>query len=85
MAGSQLSQLKTALSSAGLGRKSYSKKEKKAFKKGGARETDRAKTLKKLEDIRSGLNKFDQRETKASLQLPIRFVYLTDPFSSSTM
>jgi len=64
MAGSQLTQLKTALSSAGLNRKNTSKKDKKAFKKGGARETDRAKTLAKLEDIRKNLNKFDVRETK---------------------
>jgi hypothetical protein len=66
MAGSQLTQLKSALTNAGLGRKSFSKKEKKAFKKGGARETDRAKTLQKLEDIKRGLNKFDHTETRVS-------------------
>lgn len=66
MPASQLSQLKSALAGAGLDRKTYSKKEKKAFKKGGARETDRAKTLQKLEEIRKGLNKFDQRETRVS-------------------
>ena len=64
MAGSQLTQLKSAISSAGLNRKSHSKKDKKAFKKGGAREVDRAKTLAKLEDIRKSLNKFDERETR---------------------
>ena len=70
MAGSQLTQLKTALTSAGLNRKNSSKKDKKAFKKGGARETDRAKTLAKLEDIRKNLNKFDVRETKVNLDIP---------------
>ncbi|WVQ98733.1 hypothetical protein IAU59_005864 [Kwoniella sp. CBS 9459] len=64
MAPSQLAQLKSALSSAGLNKKNFSKKEKKAFKKGGARETDRAKKLDKLEEIRRHLNKFDERETK---------------------
>jgi nucleolar protein 14 len=64
MPSSQLSQLKAALSSAGVNRKSTSKKDKKAWKKGGAREVDRAKTAAKLEDIRKGLNKFDVRETK---------------------
>jgi nucleolar protein 14 len=64
MAGSQLTQLKSALSSAGLNRKSASKNDKKQWKKGGARETDRAKTFSKLEDIRKSLNKFDVRETK---------------------
>ncbi len=66
MPASQLSQLKAALTTAGLNRKSASKKDKKGFKKGGARETDRAKTLQRLEDIRRGLNKFDERETKVS-------------------
>jgi nucleolar protein 14 len=64
MAPSQLAQLKAALSTAGLNRTSHSKKDKKAFKKGGAQETDRAKKIQKLEDIRRGLNKFDERETK---------------------
>jgi hypothetical protein len=64
MPSSQLSQLKAALSSAGVNRKSTSKKDKKAWKKGGAREVDRAKTTAKLEDIRKSLNKFDVRETK---------------------
>lgn len=67
MPSSQLSQLKSALNSTGLGRKSYSKKEKKAFKKGGGREADKAKTLARLEEIRKGLNKFDVRETKVRL------------------
>nr|ODN95149.1 nucleolar protein 14 [Cryptococcus depauperatus CBS 7855] len=64
MAPSQLSQLKSALSNAGISRKTYSKKEKKAYKKGGARETDRQKKFDKLEEIRKSLNKFDERETK---------------------
>nr|XP_019002599.1 nucleolar protein 14 [Kwoniella mangroviensis CBS 8507]OCF66060.1 nucleolar protein 14 [Kwoniella mangroviensis CBS 8507] len=64
MAPSQLSQLKSALNSAGLNKKNFSKKDKKAYKKGGARETDRAKKLDKLEEIRKSLNKFDERETK---------------------
>jgi hypothetical protein len=64
MPASQLSQLKSALTSSGLNRKNTSKKDKKAFKKGGSREVDRQKTLAKLEDIRKGLNKFDERETK---------------------
>lgn len=77
MAGSQLTQLKSALNNAGLGRKSYSKKEKKAFKKGGARETDRAKTLQKLEDIKRGLNKFDHTETRVSTQFrPFRLLLI---------
>ncbi|TYJ55430.1 hypothetical protein B9479_003933 [Cryptococcus floricola] len=64
MAPSQLAQLKSALSSAGLNRQSHSKKDKKAFKKGGARETDRQKKIDKLDEIRRNLNKFDERETK---------------------
>ncbi|WVQ71682.1 hypothetical protein IAR50_001223 [Cryptococcus sp. DSM 104548] len=64
MAPSQLAQLKSALSSAGLNRQSHSKKDKKAFKKGGARETDRQKKIDKLDEIRRSLNKFDERETK---------------------
>lgn len=64
MGGSQLTQLKSALSSAGLNRKTASKKDKKAWKKGGARETDRGKTMAKLDEIRKSLNKFDERETR---------------------
>lgn len=64
MPASQLTQLKAALTTSGLNRKATSKKDNKAFKKGGARETDRAKTLQRLEDIRRGLNRFDERETK---------------------
>ena len=66
MPASQLSQLKAALNTAGLNPKSTPKKDKKAFKRGGARETDRAKTLQRLDDIRRGLNKFDEREIKVS-------------------
>lgn len=83
MAGSQLTQLKSALTNAGLGRKSFSKKEKKAFKKGGARESDRAKTLQKLEDIKRGLNKFDHTETKVRDEDWLRVYLLT--FSSNMM
>jgi len=83
MAGSQLTQLKSALTNAGLGRKSFSKKEKKAFKKGGARESDRAKTLQKLEDIKRGLNKFDHTETKVCGEDWPRVYLLT--FSSNMM
>ena len=66
MAGSQLAQLNAALSSAGLNRASTSKKEKKVFKKAGAREVDRAKKLDRLDEIRKSLNKFDVRETKVN-------------------
>ncbi|ORX39879.1 nucleolar protein 14 [Kockovaella imperatae] len=65
MPASQLTQLKSALSTAGLNRKSTSKKDKKAFKKGGSRETDRAKTLARLESIQKSLNKFDELETRS--------------------
>ena len=64
MPGSQLTQLRSALSASGLNRKSTSKKDRKSFKKGGARETDREKTLARLEGIRKSLNKFDEVETK---------------------
>lgn len=64
MPASQLSQLKAALTNSGLDRKSISKKDKKTFKKGGARETDRQKKFDKLDDIRKGLNKFDEKETR---------------------
>lgn len=67
MPASQLSQLKAALTGAGLNRKNTGKKEKKAFKKGGSRETDRQKKFDKLEQIRRGLNKFDERETKVCI------------------
>ena len=70
MPGSQLTQLKSALTSAGLNRKTASKKDRKSFKKGGARETDRAKTLAKLEGIRKSLNKFDTLETKVGSDPP---------------
>lgn len=66
MPASQLTQLKAALTSAGLNRKSASKKDKKTYKKGGARETDRTKKQQKLDDIRRGLNKFDEKETKVT-------------------
>ncbi|BEI87189.1 hypothetical protein CcaverHIS002_0705350 [Cutaneotrichosporon cavernicola] len=65
MAPSQLAQLKAALSSGGLNRKSQSKKSKKSGgKKGGAQEVDRAKKIAKLDEIRARFNKFDERETR---------------------
>ncbi len=76
MPASQLSQLKAALTTAGLNRKSTSKKDKKAFKKGGARETDQGKTLQRLEEIRRGLNKFDEQETKVCILLDGGYVLI---------
>ena len=73
MPASQLSQLKAALQGAGLNRKTASKKDKKAFKKGGAREVDRQKKFDKLDEIRKNLNKFDERETKVSLDDPVPY------------
>ncbi|WOO79724.1 putative nucleolar complex protein 14 [Vanrija pseudolonga] len=64
MGPSQLAQLKNALNSAGLNRKSVSKKTKKGGKKGGSQDVDRAKKSAKLDEIRSRFNKFDERETK---------------------
>jgi nucleolar protein 14 len=65
MAPSQLAQLKAALSSSGLNRKSQSKKSKKSGgKKGGAQDVDRAKKMVKLDEIRARFNKFDERETR---------------------
>jgi nucleolar protein 14 len=63
MAPSQLSQLKAALSSAGLNRKSVSQKDRKA-KKGRSQDVERSKKVSKLEEIHSRFNKFDERETK---------------------
>lgn len=63
MAPSQLAQLKAALSSAGLNRKTVSKKDRKG-KKGGSQDVDRKKKVAKLNDIHSRFNKFDERETK---------------------
>lgn len=65
MAPSQLAQLKAALQSTGLNRKSQSKKSKKGGgKKGGAQDVDRAKKIAKLDDIHRKFNKFDERETR---------------------
>lgn len=64
MGPSQLAQLKNALNSAGLNRKSVAKKTKKGGKKGGSQDVDRAKKSAKLDEIRSRFNKFDERETK---------------------
>ncbi|CAK9782291.1 Nop14-like protein [Cutaneotrichosporon oleaginosum] len=65
MAPSQLAQLKAALSTSGLNRKTQSKKSKKSGgKKGGAQDVDRAKKMAKLDEIRARFNKFDERETR---------------------
>lgn len=63
MAPSQLSQLKAALNTAGLNRKSASKKDRKG-KKGRSQDVDRAKKAAKLDEIRAKFNSFDERETK---------------------
>jgi nucleolar protein 14 len=63
MAPSQLAQLKAALSTAGLNRKSVSKNDRKG-KKGRSTEVERAKKVTKLNEIHSRFNKFDERETK---------------------
>ncbi|TXT06079.1 hypothetical protein VHUM_03552 [Vanrija humicola] len=64
MGPSQLAQLKNALNSAGLNRKSVAKKTKKGGKKGASQDVDRAKKSAKLDEIRARFNKFDERETK---------------------
>lgn len=62
MAPSQLQQLKAALNTAGLNRKSVGTKKKK--KGGKSQDVDRAKKAAKLDEIRTKFNKFDERETK---------------------
>jgi len=66
MAPSQLSQLKSALSTAGLSRQSNGKKSggNKSSSKAGLTNKDREKKQRKLDDIKQSLNKFDVRETK---------------------
>lgn len=64
MAPSQLQQLKAALNSAGLNRKSGGKKDAKKRKGGKSQDVDRAKKAAKLDEIRAKFNKFDERETK---------------------
>lgn len=66
MAPSQLQQLKAALNSAGLNRKSGGggKQDSKKKKGGKSQDVDRAKKAKKLDEIRAKFNKFDERETK---------------------
>lgn len=64
MAPSQLQQLKAALNSAGLNRKSGGKKDQKKKKGGKSQDVDRAKKAAKLDEIRAKFNKFDERETK---------------------
>lgn len=64
MAPSQLAQLKSALSTAGLNRNSQPKSKSKSNNKAGLTNKDREKKEKRLEDIRASLNKFDVREAK---------------------
>ena len=59
--GSQLSQLKSAISSAGLSRKDTGKGKKKKSTLG---ETDKEKRTKKLQQIQRSLNPFDVKTTK---------------------
>lgn len=60
--GSQLSQLKSALSQAGLNRQpSSSKKRKRAS---SSRETDKDKKAQKIQEIQRKLNPFDVKVTK---------------------
>ena len=68
MAPSQLSQLKSALSTAGLSRTNSGGGKKgganKSQGKAGLTNKDREKKQRKLDDIKQSLNKFDVRETK---------------------
>lgn len=68
MAPSQLAQLKSALSSAGLARSSQSKKSKSKGK-AGSTVKDREKKQAKLDAIRQSLNKFDVRENKTKHEI----------------
>lgn len=69
MAPSQLSQLKSALSSAGLARSSQSSKKGKSKGKAGSTVKDREKKQAKLDAIRESLNKFDVRENKTKHEI----------------
>jgi len=64
--GSQLSQLKSALTDAGLSRKSQPKTSGKKRKRGASvpQEKDKEKMAKKLQDIHERLNPFDVKVTK---------------------
>lgn len=59
--GSQLSQLKSALSQAGVTRPTSSKKKNKSP---GAQDQDKAKKAAKLQEIHRKLNPFDVKVTK---------------------
>jgi nucleolar protein 14 len=61
--GSQLSQLKSALSQAGITRQPQSGKNKRK-RSGGAQERDRAGKAAKLDEIYQKLNPFDVKVTK---------------------
>lgn len=66
MGGSQLAQLKSALSDAGLSRKSQSKTSVKKRKRSSAvtpSERDKDKSAKKLREIHERLNPFDVKTT----------------------
>lgn len=69
MAPSQLAQLKSALSTAGLARSSQSKNKSKRAGKAGLTQKDRDKKQNKLDQIRDQLNKFDVRETKVKHEI----------------
>lgn len=60
--GSQLSQLKSALSQAGLNRQSAPGKKRK--RPATSRETDKVKKAQKLQEIQQRLNPFDVKVTK---------------------
>jgi nucleolar protein 14 len=65
--GSQLTQLKTALSDAGLSRGSQSKSNNKKRKRSGSavlQGKDKDKAAKRLEEIHKRLNPFDVKVTK---------------------
>jgi nucleolar protein 14 len=68
MAPSQLSQLKSALSTAGLSRQSNGKKSggNKSSSKAGLTNKDREKKQRKLDDIKQSLNKFDVKGTSGT-------------------
>jgi nucleolar protein 14 len=62
--GSQLSQLKSALSQAGLSRQSQPGDKKRKRTSGGDTSLDKEKKAKKLDEIQKKLNPFDVKVTK---------------------
>ena len=66
MGGSQLTQLKSALASAGLSRQSQptGRKSQKRKRTNTAEEPDKDKRANKLKEIHTKLNPFDTKETK---------------------